>query len=54
LEDFKDSFEMDMEYADAYRLWIMSSFDDDIMLKTVISDTELSKEWKSWINEQSQ
>jgi len=51
LKDFKDSFEIDMGYSDAYRLWIMSAFDDDKMLRSMISKTEIPKEWETWINE---
>jgi hypothetical protein len=50
VEDFEDSFELDMGYADAYRLWIMSSFDDDRMLRQLLSDVPRS--WEAWIEEQ--
>jgi hypothetical protein len=50
VEDVEDSFELEMGYADAYRLWIMSSFDDDRMLRQLLSDVPSA--WEAWIEEQ--
>ncbi len=52
LDDFDDSFEMDMGYVDAYQLWIMNAFDDDRMLRQMLSTTEIPTSWNAWINEQ--
>lgn len=48
-KDFKDSFEMDMGYTDAYRLWVMSAFDDDKMLREML--VKIPKEWDAWTQE---
>lgn len=52
--DFIDSFEMDMGYTDAFRLWIMSAFDDDLLLSQMLSTTGIPAEWSSWIDEHAQ
>jgi len=51
-EHFADSFEMDMGFCDAYRLWIMSSFDDDQMIREMLGETGIPDEWANWIDEQ--
>lgn len=50
--DFKDSFEMDMGYADAFRLWGMSVFDDQPMIDRYTKTTEISEAWAEWMREQ--
>ena len=52
-DDFTDSFEMDMGYVDAFRLWMMSAFDDDVLLRQLLSVTGVPTEWSSWIEENS-
>jgi hypothetical protein len=51
VEDFADSFEMDMGYVDAFRLWMMSAFDDREHFRRCIG-TEVPKNWEDWITEQ--
>ena len=51
--DFADSFEMNMGFCDAYRLWIMSSFDDDRLVREMHSKSGIPDEWADWINEQT-
>jgi len=53
LEDFTDSFEIDMGYSDAFRLWIMSAFDDDMLLREMLQKTKIPKEWIEWIKEEA-
>lgn len=52
-DDFTDSFEMDMGYSDAFSLWIMSAFDDDMLLREMLKKTQIPCEWMSWIDEQA-
>jgi hypothetical protein len=53
LDDFADSFELDMGYVDAFRLWGMSSFDDHEQVQRYLSATGAPDEWKRWSVEQS-
>ncbi len=53
LEDFEDSFEMDMGYVDAYRLWMMHAFDDDQLLRQMLAETGIPADWEEWIEEQA-
>jgi hypothetical protein len=48
-DDFTDSFEMNMGYVDAFRLWMMSAFDDDVLLTQILSNPGVPTEWSSWI-----
>jgi hypothetical protein len=50
-EDFADSFEMDMGYADAFRLWVMSAFDDCAHLGRCLGPA-VPGEWEEWVEEQ--
>ena len=50
-DDFTDSFEMDMGYADAFRLWIMSAFDDDRLLRKMFQKTGIPDNWVEWVDE---
>ena len=51
LSDFKDSFEDDMGYSDAFRLWMMSLDDDQRFLKLFPKD-KVPEEWLPWLDEQ--
>lgn len=51
--DFADSFEMDMGYADAFRLWIMSAFDDDMLLRKLLQESGVPSDWAPWVDEQA-
>ncbi len=48
LDDFADSFEMEMGYVDAFRLWGMSSFDDREHLQRCLTTTKAPKAWQDW------
>jgi hypothetical protein len=50
-DDFKDSFENDMGYVDAFRLWGMSSFDDREQLQRYLRSTEAPQDWERWTRE---
>lgn len=50
--DFDDSFEMDMGYVDAFRLWGMSIFDDPPMIDRYAKSTQMPGNWRTWIDEQ--
>lgn len=52
LDDFEDNFEMDMGYVDAFRLWIMCSFDDGALLSDILKKFSVPDDWQSWIDEQ--
>ena len=49
--DFQDSFDMDMGYVDAFRLWGMSAFDDQLMIDEYTQSTAMPAEWKEWMVE---
>jgi hypothetical protein len=51
-DDFADSFENDMGYVDAFRLWGMSSFDDREQLQRYLAATEAPEPWERWTTEQ--
>lgn len=48
LDDFTDSFEMDMGFTDAFRNWGLSAFDDLAYLKRYLAETEAPEVWHSW------
>ncbi|WP_437766270.1 hypothetical protein WMF27_25470 [Sorangium sp. So ce281] len=52
LADFADSFEDDMGYVDAFRLWGMSAFDDAHQLRRYLEATRVPPGWEAWIAEQ--
>ena len=52
-DDFTDSFEMDMGYCDAFRLWIMCAFDDDMLLCEMFEETGIPNAWVNWIDERA-
>jgi hypothetical protein len=51
LGDFADSFEIDMGYVDAFRLWGMSAFDDREHLSRYLGTTGMPESWEGWIAE---
>jgi hypothetical protein len=50
--DFADTFDMDMGYVDAFRLWGMSVFDDLPHIDWYTQSTAMPETWKEWIDEQ--
>jgi hypothetical protein len=54
VDDFADSFEMDMGYTDAFHLWIMSAFDDDKLLRNMLQIKGIPNDWTDWINTNSE
>lgn len=48
LNDFADSYEDDMGYVDAFRLWGMSAFDDVEHLQKFLNDTDAPQAWQTW------
>lgn len=50
--DFEDSFEDDMGYVDAFRLWCMSVFDDWPTVERFMRDTNMPETWRDWMKEQ--
>ncbi len=50
--DFADTFDEDMGYVDAFRLWGMSAFDDAHQLRRYLDATRLPSEWEAWVAEQ--
>lgn len=49
--DLISSSKMDMGYTDAFRLWIMYAFDDDLLLSQMVSETRVPADWLTWIDE---
>jgi hypothetical protein len=44
---------MDMGYADSFRLWGMSAFDDREQMQGLLGDpTDIPESWRSWVSEQ--
>ncbi|WP_434041375.1 MULTISPECIES: hypothetical protein [Sorangium] len=52
LADFADSFDDDMGYVDAFRLWGMSAFDDAHQLRRYLEATRAPSDWRAWAEEQ--
>jgi hypothetical protein len=50
--DFADSFDLDMGYVDAFRLWGMSAFDDREQLRRYLETAPAPPEWAAWLAEQ--
>lgn len=50
-DDFADSFDDDMGYADAFRLWGMSVFDDRAHLERYLAATAVPAAWRGWVAE---
>lgn len=53
LEDFSGSYAVDMKYTDAFRLWIMSAFDDDLLLQKMLNSTQAPRKWVKWVYQQA-
>jgi hypothetical protein len=51
LDDFADSFDDDMGFVDAFRLWGMSSLDDREQLRAYLDATDPPKSWEAWAGE---
>lgn len=49
--DFADSFEIDMGYADAFRLWLMAAFDDREHMQRTLG-REPPANWQQWMVDQ--
>ena len=49
--DFADSYEDDMGFVDAFRLWGMSVFDDSEHLRSYLEQTQAPAEWQAWASE---
>lgn len=52
LDDFADSFDEDMGYVDAFRLWGMSAFDDRDQMRRYLDATGMPESWAGWVAEQ--
>ena len=48
-----NSFEMDMGFCDAYLLWLISSFDDDALVKKIFESTNIPSDWLNLIQERT-
>lgn len=44
------SFEMDMDFIDAFNLFAMSAFDDKPQLSAFLKRTKLPTEWEPWVD----
>jgi hypothetical protein len=49
LSSFADTFEAGMGYSDAFRLWVISAFDDTEHRDEVIGPAPPG--WKDWVDE---
>ena len=49
LGDYEDSFDMDMNYVDAFRLWLMSCVDDLEQLDRLLGPDEVPEDWRAWM-----
>ena len=50
--DFADSFDDDMGYVDAFRLWGMSAFDDAPTRAAYLARTDAPTSWGAWLDAQ--
>lgn len=50
--DFADTFDKDMGYVDAFRLWGMSAFDDREHRERYLADAAAPADWRAWAAEQ--
>jgi hypothetical protein len=50
-EQFADSFDDDMGYVDAYRLWGMSAFDDEPQRERFVPAQSVPAAWRAWMVE---
>lgn len=53
IDDFTGSYAKDMEYTDAFRLWLMSAFDDDRLLEEMLKLTQAPGKWADWVYQQA-
>lgn len=52
-DSFADSFEMDMGYADSFRPWGMSAFDDREQMQALLGDpTDIPNGCRRWVSGQ--
>jgi len=49
--DFTNSYEEDMPFCDAFRLWMACAFDDGRLLRNMLETAGVPTEWKEWIDE---
>lgn len=49
--DFADTFDTNMGYVDAFRLWLMSAFDDRPHMRRCVGP-DVPPEWEVWLAEQ--
>jgi hypothetical protein len=49
VDDFADSFALDVGYVDAFRLWLIQAVDDIEQLTAVVG--VVPEEWKAWLAE---
>ncbi len=52
LNDFQDSYEIDMGFVDAFRLWCTCAFDDDALLWEMFPKKEIPGAWLDWFEEE--
>jgi hypothetical protein len=50
-EEFQDSFAHDMGYVDAFRLWVMSVFDDAEIVARYLDRAPPPAPWKPWVEQ---
>lgn len=52
LRDFEDSFESDMGFVDAFRLWGISVLDGSQALERYVDESDAPEEWSVWLRGQ--
>jgi hypothetical protein len=52
LSNFEDSFDDDMGYVDAFRLWGITALDDREQLEIYLTVNNAPEEWENWAQEQ--
>jgi hypothetical protein len=50
-DNFANSFEMNVGYVDAFRLWVLTVFDDQEHLARYVAPTEIPENWVSWFEQ---
>lgn len=49
VEDVQESFELDMNYADAFSLWMMAVFDDRPHFERELARLQPPEAWRAWM-----
>lgn len=52
-DELKNTFADHMGYADAFRLWLISAFDDNQLVWKMFDKAEVPEDWMKWMEEET-